>query len=204
MRAAGVDVSHWHTVRNWRQLEGAVRFLGVKATEGEHEVDPAFRDHQGGFRASTLDLAIYFHFAVAGDPVAQARHFAATVGPLEPHERLCLDLERDIVSLAWVEAFFGELVQASVTAAAVDLWAPRYSDKEPVLPSPWARWTFWQWSERELVAGIDGQCDANWFNGDDDELRAYAEAPARPLLYTSERIWATLGDPAWGPSPLQA
>lgn len=196
-RVAGVDVSHWHPVTNWGILAQHASFIGIKATEGETYVDPMLGVHRGGFRASSLALGIYFHFARRGDAVVQAKHFAAAVGELGPHERLCLDLERDIVSLDWVNAFYGELMGSACggtrpliytsariwqtlgdpawdLAADIDLWVPRYSSEEPALPSPWAAWKIWQWSESATVAGISGPCDANWFAGDAAELQEYA------------------------------
>lgn len=61
----------------------------------------------------------------------------------------------------------------------VDLWVPRYNAQglEPALPKPWQNWTFWQWTDGAAVDHVTpgvGRCDANWFNGDLDELRQYA------------------------------
>jgi GH25 family lysozyme M1 (1,4-beta-N-acetylmuramidase) len=63
-------------------------------------------------------------------------------------------------------------------AAQVDLILPRYGLIEPVVPKPWRAlgktWSFWQYSEQLAVPGIsDGICDASFFNGDLDALKAY-------------------------------
>lgn len=211
-RAKGCDVSHWHPVFDWMKLAAAASFVGIKATDGEHFVDPTFGKHQRGFLGSPMKMAIYFHFAASGDPVVQARHFANVVGHLEPRERLCLDLERDITDLAWVDAFFRELMgnacagsrpliytseriwetlAGSATwwlASEVDLWLPRYSENEPKIPPPWSRWAFWQYSERGSMPGVDGQCDLNVFAGDDAALAAYVSTGVLPASPTTSDV----------------
>lgn len=68
-------------------------------------------------------------------------------------------------------------------APEVDLWVPRYNTvMEPELPLPWVSsgWTFWQWTDGTNplhdTPGV-GKCDANYFRGDDEELRDYADRP---------------------------
>lgn len=102
MRANGLDVSHYHPVLDWGALTSptnyaagfaAPTFICVKATEGNSVVDPKLREHREGFRASSMLLGIYYHFARSGNPRVQATRFMDVVGPLDPRERLCLDLE---------------------------------------------------------------------------------------------------------------
>lgn len=61
-----------------------------------------------------------------------------------------------------------------------ELWAPRYNnaDLEPRIPSPWPTWKIWQWTDGGdhgpsfSCPGI-GECDANYWNGDVDDLRKW-------------------------------
>lgn len=204
MRAEGIDVSHHKPVRDWSALSASrVYFIGVKATEGTTYLDPTFKLHRDAFRSSPLHLAIYYHFARPGDPVHQAERFMDAVGPLQANERLCLDLEgsgpteNPTHALAWLDAFYETLMDGACSdrrpfiytskriwrmigdpawdlASEIDLWAPRYSRAEPELPSPWKRWTLWQYSDGEspdvLVTPGVGRCDRNVFNGDVDDL----------------------------------
>ena len=104
------------------------------------------------------------------------------------------------VALTFATAFYGELLKDTSRrpllytsdriwqqlgnpdwdlAAQVDLILPRYGLIEPVVPKPWRAlvkpWSFWQYSEQLAVPGIsDGICDASFFNGDLDALKAYA------------------------------
>lgn len=210
-RTPGVDISHWHPVTNWALLAGAARFVGIKATEGNTNADPTLQQHKRGFSGSGMDLAIYYHLARPGDAVAQAKRFLDAVGPLAPNERVCLDIERGSgVDMPYVEAFYATLREQLGTppqtprmliyasawswaanrlgddwdmAADIDLWAPRYESggAEPMLPPPWPRWTIWQWSQSAAMPGVDGACDANWFNGSAEDLAVYA-APSGPAV----------------------
>ena len=73
-------------------------------------------------------------------------------------------------------------------ASEVDLWAPRYNAQgvEPLPALPWAAagWKFWQWTDGEFplhfTPGV-GKCDANYFQGTDEELAAYAKLSASTL-----------------------
>lgn len=69
-------------------------------------------------------------------------------------------------------------------ASQIDLILPRYSDQmfEPELPKPWANigYIAHQWTDggehgpHHVTPGV-GECDASFFNGDDDALAAYAK-----------------------------
>lgn len=166
-RARGIDVYHGRPVRSFSALAAApekIAFMGVKASEGDAFADPKLAWHRDGFRASDMDLCLYYHFARPGDARAQARRFVSLVGPLEPRERLCLDLEVPIAAspaaaLEWLNAFYGELMGNLCSDRRpflytsdnkwdeicggkpwllgntdVDLWAKRYSTHADLLP----------------------------------------------------------------------
>jgi lysozyme len=69
-------------------------------------------------------------------------------------------------------------------ASQVGLWAPRYKSagQEPKLPPPWGAWTVWQWTDGGQTGdpyycpGV-GPCDASYFNGPRDALRAFVARP---------------------------
>lgn len=114
------------------------------------------------------------------------------------------------VDLAWVDTFYSTLLGGACSdrkpliytsrrvwlqmsnpawdlAGEIDLWSPRYGPDEPELPLPWKTlgkpWSFWQFSEEELVPGIHGKCDASRFNGDVAALMAYAAlSPVMPQV----------------------
>jgi lysozyme len=116
--ALGPDVSHWRPVKSWTDLlAGPQRpsFLFIKATEGLNTVDPTLRTHRDGFRSSPLLLANYYHFARSGSAKDQAHRLMDAVGPLQPNERLTLDLEvapapSPAAVIEWITEFYGELM----------------------------------------------------------------------------------------------
>jgi lysozyme len=149
MRAAGIDVSHHHPVTDWDALLATdVSFIGIKATQGAHFVDPWLARHkqEARARADRLALVVYYHYPEPGDPVAQAQrllYLLADVdeGPLHPNERVALDVEE----------------------------------------------------RRHPDGTVDPPPDVVWI---DAFYRALPQ-DRRHLIYTSDRVWQTIGSPAW-------
>ena len=76
----GVDLSHWNAVNDARAMRASgVTFAICKATDGPSGADATFAPKVAQLRAAGIVVGAY-HFARAGDPVAQARHFAAVAG----------------------------------------------------------------------------------------------------------------------------
>jgi GH25 family lysozyme M1 (1,4-beta-N-acetylmuramidase) len=133
-RASGIDVSHWKPILDFRALRSSnILFVGAKTSEGHAYIDPTFETHRKGIRRNGFSLAIYYHFARSGNPIAQAERFAKIVGKLEENERVCLDLEvvpvlDDVISLPenphtsidWITRFYDVLFE-------------RYPDRRPLI-----------------------------------------------------------------------
>jgi GH25 family lysozyme M1 (1,4-beta-N-acetylmuramidase)/LysM repeat protein len=69
------------------------------------------------------------------------------------------------------------------------LWLAQYPDQyvpglQPFLPRGWFKWTFWQYSEKGRINGINANVDLNVFNGTLEEL--YEFAGARPVMDSSQ------------------
>lgn len=63
------------------------------------------------------------------------------------------------------------------------LWLAQYPNQyvpgmEPSLPRGWFKWTFWQYSEKGRINGINANVDLNVFNGTLEELYKFAGAQA--------------------------
>lgn len=61
------------------------------------------------------------------------------------------------------------------------LWLAQYPNtyvdgQQPFLPRGWFKWTFWQYSEKGRVNGINASVDLNVFNGTLEELYKFAGA----------------------------
>lgn len=51
------------------------------------------------------------------------------------------------------------------------LWVPNYNPvPEPMIPEPWDKWTFWQFTDKSNVDGIPGHVDRNRFDGSLSDL----------------------------------
>jgi len=214
-RARGFDVSGWQPGGDFsKAYASGLRFVGVKATEGQTVLDKTLRAHRDGLRQQPFLLGIYYHFVRSGNPEKQAERFMDAVGPLRDNERVCCDFEvlpipeHPADNLAWLDTFYETLMHGVCSdrrpliytsariwrmlgnpewdlASEIDLWAPRYSTTEPVMPAPWrnAGWTIWQNADDAPVPGVAGHCDVNYFRGDDAALAAYAKlTPAPPLV----------------------
>jgi lysozyme len=173
-RARGIDVNHYHPVRDWELIQdAAISFMGIKATQGNLGVDPTLRSHRDGFRQQPFVMGIYFHYATEGDPTHQAERLLDAVGPLRNNERLALDVEgKTPPQIDWIAECINELAQTYKDRTPIlyasnriwkqignpewpagvvkpDLWLPRYnaSGAEPVIPAPWSEWKIWQWTD---------------------------------------------------------
>lgn len=68
-----------------------------------------------------------------------------------------------------------------VWAKDYPLWLAQYPNvyvpgSQPVLPRGWFTWTFWQYSERGRINGINANVDLNLFNGSLEDLYKFAGA----------------------------
>jgi GH25 family lysozyme M1 (1,4-beta-N-acetylmuramidase) len=90
----GIDVSHYEPNVDWAKVKAAGReFAFMKATEGTTYVDPSFTMHWANSKAAGVLRGAYHFHRVDSDPIAQADHFLATVGKLEPGDMIMLDVE---------------------------------------------------------------------------------------------------------------
>lgn len=75
------------------------------------------------------------------------------------------------------------------------LWLAQYPNSyvegsQPTLPRGWFKWTFWQYSDKGRINGINARVDLNAFNGDLDDLYKFAgaeiatEKPKTPQKHT--------------------
>lgn len=141
---AGIDCSHWQGQVDWAKVAAAgIRFAWIKASQGTNRIDPQFKAYREGAAANGIRWGAY-HFAAAGDPLAEAAWFARQGilgGGLPP----ALDLEVAGMDAGWAVRFLDELericglapdsavfygnasyVGSSVRLARHPLWFPRY------------------------------------------------------------------------------
>lgn len=85
---------------------------------------------------------------------------------------------------------------------AYPLWLMQYPNSysdgaDPVLPSVWSDWTFWMYSDRGAIPGINAAVDMNVFNGSVSDLQKFINsanvAPAQQSA--QEKTFADLTQP---------
>jgi lysozyme len=195
MRLDFIDISHWNEAIDWPAL-AASEVLGViaKASQGTANVDCDYAGYRRDAFAAGLGFASY-HYLEHGNVASQMAHYLATACP-EPGERVVIDYEESDppVTLGDLEeavrylktyrpdleiTVYGasKLTEDVVNGdaaflddAETSLWAARYSTvNEPVIANPpWAYWSAWQYTDEGQVAGVEGDCDLNTFNGSRD------------------------------------
>ena len=80
-------------------------------------------------------------------------------------------------TIIYTRASFWREIGDPIEFASRPLWVADYSRDPPRLPAGWADCTFFQWTNKSRVAGIDGNVDGNYFNGTLDALRRLAGPP---------------------------
>eukprot|EP00051_Salpingoeca_urceolata_P027099 m.480036 g.480036 ORF g.480036 m.480036 type:complete len:238 (-) comp21674_c0_seq1:203-916(-) len=186
----GPDVSHYQGTVDWNKVKGAgASFAFVKATEGTSYTDTTFKRNWEGMRAAGIARRGAYHFGHPGSSAsAQASHFVSTVGSMENSEVLVLDIETsDNQGPSEVAKWCGEFLSAvmklsklpasrvyvytgewfwdpkaggSSVASAHPLWVSGYTSSPP-MPKGWSSWTYWQYTDKGSVPGVDGGCDVS-------------------------------------------
>ena len=193
----GIDISHYQGRIDWERLRNAdvnkapIRFIFIKATEGEELVDENFGDNFLRSRENCFITGAYHFYNADADPRRQAEHFIRTVklsaGDLPPvldvEKRGGLPLEtfrRNVLTwLRLVEQHYGvkpviytglKFRASYLSHASFDdypFWIAHYYVEKLSYTGPW---TFWQHTDGGKVDGIRGKVDLNIYNGSLSEL----------------------------------
>ncbi len=181
----GVDVSHHQGKIDWALVaQDDIAFAYLKATEGGDFQDSAFEENRQGAAAAGLAWGAYHFFSLCKGGAEQAENYLNALAGGKPVLAPVLDLEfegncarrpkREYV-LAEISAFVARVEQA--TGQSVILYTPEefykaYLKGEALNRRLWARsiwrspsyakdWSLWQYHQRGLVEGIEGDVDLN-------------------------------------------
>lgn len=202
----GPDLSHW---QGGAIDFGAIRraghaFVILKTTDGTTGIDPEFDANRAKAHANGLYVGMY-HFAEAGNPVAEADHFASVAGAVGPKEWTVTDEERyDSNPPAWVSAF-ADRMKARLGSVPVtylnqstrdawnwspvvdrgsDLWLAKYDGVYSDKPGGSGAWPFVameQYTDKGVCPGVPGLCDMNVFYGPASALPGLSRSVPAPL-----------------------
>lgn len=127
----GIDVSKNNGVIKWKEVaaDKRVKFVFIKATEGNGYVDPLYRRNIRQARAAGLKVGSYHFFTSRSSAVAQFAHFRSVVRHDEQDLLPVLDVEELGIKGKWK----GQQLQDSVKVFA-DL-VKRYYGKYPIIYS---------------------------------------------------------------------
>ncbi|MBO4840399.1 MAG: glycoside hydrolase family 25 protein [Bacteroidaceae bacterium] len=196
----GIDISHYQTNIKWEKLRNAsinndpVRFVIIKATEGQDLYDDDFNDNF--FQAKENDfIRGAYHFFVPGvDPVKQANFYLHQVhlvpGDLPPVLDIEKDgklskkqLQKDVKKwLDIVEAKYGvkPILYTSYKFKKDFLDDPVFNEYPYWIAHYYINkleykgdWIMWQHTDCGKVDGIKGFVDCNIFNGTVKDLEAF-------------------------------
>ncbi len=208
-RMSGIDVSHFQQEIDWHQVHTVgIAFAFIKATDGTTVADRRFAIHWRQSKAARVLRGAYHFFRPQLDPEAQAKFFLERLnedyGELPPVldvESLSTGISSEQViagAKRWIDfisavihrkailytgsAFWRNTLRNSTALADCPLWVAHYtSGPNPLVPSAWPKWTFWQFSQRGKMAGIEGFVDLDVFNGTAAELEAFCMSPSPTL-----------------------
>lgn len=176
-----------HTISSIKSAHGIhrVRYVMIKATEGEWHRDVLFADHWKRSAEAGYRRGAYHFFRSSKSPEKQAENFIRTVGNIR-HRDLppILDVEtvhygcsnaelnrRMLVWLGIVEKHYGRrpviytgdsFLRERLSPEIYErypVWIARYGSGEGLEPPCFKNWFMWQFSDRATVYGIPTRCD---------------------------------------------
>jgi lysozyme len=187
----GLDVSHYQGHIDWDKVRGSkLTFVFIKATEGAHFVDPEFRYNWDNAQKSGLYVGAYHFFTLNKTGKEQAINFSNCV----PYRTNSLPPVIDLEFMGNSKNHFSRLQLLKELTDFITVIETKYH-KKPILYSTyefyefylignfqdypiWIRdiytepglidarpWTFWQYTNRGKIDGIQNFVDLNAFNG---------------------------------------
>jgi len=199
----GIDVSYYQGSIDWDAVAAdGVSFAWVRVSHSLQFFDPEFETNLAGARAAGIHTGVYQYFEPGEDPIAQADLLLNATGPLLPGDMPpMIDVESpdpvapgayaDAIQ-AWldhVEAatgvkpfiytgyYYWNDNVGSNAFSEYPLWIANYNPGScPLIPNAWPTWAIHQYCACEMVSGIAGAVDGDTFNGNIDDLMAFAVA----------------------------
>lgn len=196
----GIDVSHYQGAVDWEEIAAQdVDFAFIKATEGSSHVDEYFYDNWQAAAQTELYVGAYHFFSFDSPGQTQAELFIDTVGDLKGKLAPAIDIEyygekekdppkqeavrkelRDMLEI--LEEHYQKTPVIYTTYKVYDRYLKGEFEEYPL----WLRnvyyppmgdlgekWTFWQYTDRAVLEGYEGEekyIDRNVFRGTLDEL----------------------------------
>ncbi len=179
--------AHGHTMRSIKSASGIhrVKYVMIKATEGENHHDALFVDHWKRSAEAGYSRGAYHFFRSSKSAEKQARNFIRTVGNIR-HKDLppildvetihagCSNAELNRRLLVWLgiveehygrrpivytgDAFLRERLSPEIYKR-YPIWVARYGSGRGLEPPRFRNWMMWQFTDHATVYGIPTLCD---------------------------------------------
>ena len=185
----GVDVSKYQGIVDFAKLQKmGIYYVFIRATEGITYQDADYKRNHAKAKEARLTVGVYHFYETNDDPHSQFDNFknlvnltAGDLAPVIDIEKLHQNDDKELVAnlklfLDKLETHYGikPIVYTGKNFANkylsdfgdYPLWLAEYQVTEPQVPNGWQKWTFWQWSQKGTVDGIEGTVDMDRFNGD--------------------------------------
>lgn len=195
----GIDISHhqghinWHRLRNALVAHDPLRFVFVKATEGDSHIDTRFRENFDNAKEAGFIRGAYHFWSNQSSPRRQAYYFTAMVrlepGDLppvldvetKPADLSTEEFQRNILTwLHIVEDYYQvkpiiytyyNFKQKYLNDSRFDgypYWIAHYYVSKMGYRGPWK---FWQHTDAGRMPGIGTYVDLNIYNGSYYDLK---------------------------------
>lgn len=213
----GIDVSYYQETIEWKRVRRAgVLFAFIRVSDGTTVPDSQFAANWDGAHKAGVLRGAYQYFRPDQNATAQADLMIAALrkdrGELPP----VIDVETDggkspaaieravrtwvarvrdrlgVDPIVYTGPDFWTTKVASADLTTQALWLAHYTTNCPTVPLQWREWTFWQFTDRGTVPGIEGPVDLDLFAGTFDDLEAWA-ARSRALGMGQAAAAATAG-----------
>ena len=201
----GIDVSHHQGVIDWEKVAAdGIDFAFIRASYADDTQDRQFSRNWREAKANGIKRGAYHFFRADEDAKVQAELFLSQLGNDYGEFPPVIDVEMEdgapyyVSREKWIDgiSIWIDIVQDRTGmkptiytgpghwngAVNTDhfsdhtLWVANWDVECPRTPSAWEGWVFWQTCGGCFpVNGIDNPVDANVFNGNIDQLVAYAQ-----------------------------
>lgn len=192
----GIDISAHNGEVDFEKVAGSgIKFVWIKASEGETLRDVRFQENFAGALSAGLSAGAYHFFRFDCDGVMQAMNLCQALGDVRPEMGIAIDIELEnnaeniddetIVSNIESMTDYLRLRGYPITLYSnkegyarfvrdhfsdYPLWICSFSDGEPIEDAPWV---FWQYSHTGKIPGVSGKCDENVFRYAASELSRF-------------------------------
>ena len=215
----GIDVSRFQGAIDWNLVKGSgVVYAYIQISRSLTDIDARFPYNWRRAKEVGILRGAYQRFQPDQDVLGQARVFLEKLGPFQPGDLPpMLDVEDDgglspsaiaqkvqqwmdhvepilgVKPLIYTGYYFWRDQVGPGDFADHPLWIANYGATCPLVPAPWGRWAFHQYSASARIPGITANTvDVNRFNGTLADLKALS-APLEPCQIIASEVGDAAG-----------